>query len=310
MTLAVLVIVACFAPAAAAATYYVSASGSDSANGSSATPFRTIQKAADSVAPGDTVIIRDGTYTGDADCVFAISRSGSSDKWIVFKAENRWKAILDGRNFQTTHGVILENGLGYVRFEGLQIQNTTGGGFSAGENTHDIYYYRNLIHDIGHICTDTSGGLVGFRDKSTSYRMTYDSNVLHNIWRKHPSDGCSLTTGYYKNHDHGMYLHGRDIKIINNVFYNFKSGWAIQSSEGASNWLIAQNTFGFSNPNREGQIVLWDPNSNFTIANNIFYQPKTAAIALTPCSGKVNIVVRDNISTGDMLYDDDTGRNT
>ena len=295
---------------AAAATYYVSPSGSDTSKGTSTAPFRTIQKAVDSVEPGDTVIVRDGVYTGNDDDVFAISRSGSAEKWITIKAENRWGAILDGRNFKTAHGVILEQGLSYVRFEGLQIQNTIGGGFSASEKTHDIYYYGNLIHDIGHICSDGTGGLVGFRDKSTSYRMVYDSNVIHSIGRRHPSDGCFLLTGNYKNHDHGMYLHGRDVKIINNVFYGLKSGWAIQSSEGAADWVIAQNTFAFSNPNREGQIVLWDANENFTIANNIFYQPKTAAIALNPCKGKTNIIVRNNISTGDMLYDDDTSRNT
>jgi hypothetical protein len=133
---------------------------------------------------------------------------------------------------------------------------------------------------------------------------------MHTIGRLHPGDGCSYSTGNYKNHDHGVYLHGRNIKIINNVFYNFKSGWPIQSSEGASDWVIANNTFAFANPNRAGQIVLWEGNSNFVIANNVFFQPDRAAIFLDPCGGKTNIVVRNNVSTGDMLYDDDSGRNT
>jgi hypothetical protein len=293
-----------------AATYYVAPSGSDSNNGSSASPFKTLQKAADAVSPGDTVIIRNGTYTGGSNAVVDIHRSGTAGQWITFKGENLWGAIIDGRNFTTHHGLNIESGVGYVRIEGLQIQKTIEGGISANENTHDLYYYRNLLHDIGRICTDTSGGQVGFRDKSTSVRITYDSNVMHTIGRLHPADGCSYSTGNYKNHDHGVYLHGKSIKIINNVFYNFRSGWPIQSSQGASDWVIANNTFAFANPNRAGQIVLWEGNTNFVIANNVFFQPDRAAIFLDPCGGKSNITVRNNISTGDMLYDDDSGRNT
>ena len=48
---------------ASANQYYVDASrGNDAANGSSNAPFATIQKAADIVKPGDTVIIRPGVY--------------------------------------------------------------------------------------------------------------------------------------------------------------------------------------------------------------------------------------------------------
>ena len=47
---------------AVAATYYVSPSGSDSNPGSSAQPWRTVQKAANAAAAGDTVMVRAGTY--------------------------------------------------------------------------------------------------------------------------------------------------------------------------------------------------------------------------------------------------------
>jgi hypothetical protein len=303
-------LVLCFqaAPPCLAATYYVAPNGSDTGAGSATAPFRTIRRAASRTNPGDTVIVRDGTYTGDATSVFDIERSGTANAWITYKAENQWGAILDGRNSATFHGIILRQDVGYIRIEGLQIQGTREGGISASEGTHDVYYYRNLIHHVGRICTDTSGGQVGFRDRPDSARMTYDSNVLHTIGRLHPSDGCSYSTTNYRNHDHGLYLWGRDIAIVNNVFYDFPSGWAIQSAEGASNWMIANNTFAFANPNREGQIVLWERNTNFTIANNIFYQPARAAIYVLPCTTKTNIVVRNNISTAEMLFDEASGR--
>jgi Pel9A-like, right handed beta helix region len=305
---AALLVCLCWAQPSRAATYYVDPGGSDASAGSANAPFQTIQKAAGVVRPGDTVIVRDGVYTGDAVRVAEIDRSGTATQWITFRAENQWGAIVDGRDASTAHGIILREDAGYIRIEGLQIQGTREGGISASAGTHDVYYYRNLIHDIGRICTDTTGGQVGFRDRPDSVRMTYDSNVLHTIGRLHPSDGCSYATSNYKNHDHGLYLWGHDLTIVNNVFYDFPSGWAIQSADGASDWLIANNTFAFANPDREGQIVLWDRNTNFTIANNIFYQPLRAAIYVLPCQNKTNVVARNNISTAEMLFDEASGR--
>src|SRR5262249_31357167 len=51
------------APPGPGTTYYVSPTGSDSNPGSEAAPFKTIQKAADIVNPGDAVIVEDGVYT-------------------------------------------------------------------------------------------------------------------------------------------------------------------------------------------------------------------------------------------------------
>ena len=46
-----------------AATYYVSTSGNDGNNGTSlSTPWRTINKAAQTMVAGDTVYVRGGTY--------------------------------------------------------------------------------------------------------------------------------------------------------------------------------------------------------------------------------------------------------
>ncbi|GAA4980932.1 right-handed parallel beta-helix repeat-containing protein [Kitasatospora paranensis] len=73
---------------AAARTYYVSPGGADGNPGTSPDkPFRTLQKAADSTAPGDTVSIMNGTYTeapGGSD-VLMISRSGRPGAPITYR---------------------------------------------------------------------------------------------------------------------------------------------------------------------------------------------------------------------------------
>jgi hypothetical protein len=59
---------------------YVSTAGSDSNAGSLAKPFRTIQRAANVAGPGDTVVVRGGTYRETV----KVARSGTSSSPIVF----------------------------------------------------------------------------------------------------------------------------------------------------------------------------------------------------------------------------------
>ncbi len=62
--------------------YFVAPTGSDSNNGSSALPWLTLQKAANSVQPGDVVTVRAGNYTG-----FNITKSGTPAAPITFSAD-------------------------------------------------------------------------------------------------------------------------------------------------------------------------------------------------------------------------------
>ena len=91
---------------ASAETYYVAMNGNDSNPGTIDAPQRTIQRAANLASPGDTVIVRDGTYghvnamsggDGSADnfSPVVLYRSGAPGAEITFKAENKWGAILD-----------------------------------------------------------------------------------------------------------------------------------------------------------------------------------------------------------------------
>src|SRR2546422_6724693 len=71
-------------------------------------------------------------------------------------------------------------------------------------------------------------------------------------------NGCNPGNDYWQNHDHGIYLStGTNAVIRNNVFYNITRGWAIQCFPGPlSQTYIANNTFAFPNPHRDGQIIV------------------------------------------------------
>src|SRR5262249_32953849 len=150
-------------------TYYVSPAGSDSNPGSEGAPFRTIQKAANTINPGDTVLVDDGvyTYSGPTDCfgkvITCIYRGSPPDHWLVFRSKNTSTAKIDGGNGSAASGYGCNRGAAYVRIQdfaiyGLANESGSAGGidvFNGGSNSQII---GNNIHDIGHVCTDTGNG--------------------------------------------------------------------------------------------------------------------------------------------------------
>ena len=72
-------------------TYYVATNGLDSNSGTISNPFRTIQKAANIVTAGDSVIVRSGTYAA-----FKIeNKNGTIDSPIIFMRFPGEKVIVD-----------------------------------------------------------------------------------------------------------------------------------------------------------------------------------------------------------------------
>src|SRR3989454_809397 len=256
--------------------YYVATSGNDANPGTAAQPFATIQHAADIVNPGDGVLVGDGVYTGGATIV-TISRSGTATNRIVFRAAHRWLAVIDGQNNLSTTGIAIPGG--YIRVEGFEVRNTNRYGIDTYLG-HDQTVVGNHVHDIGHICTGSTGGIVAI--DAYAPNLVIEGNLIHDIGRLGPGEnGCTPLNDYWQNHDHGIYNGiGTNVVIRNNVFYNLKHGWAIQRYDGGGTVVdglyIENNTFAGANPNRDAQIIIATTTTNLVIANNIFYQPATA----------------------------------
>ncbi len=271
-----------FGQGASAATYYVATTGSDSNPGTQSAPFRHLTKAAATATqPGDTVIIMDGTYDNEGvvapNVVVILYYSGTAGNPITFRAQNRGKAILDSMNSSTTtscDGASAYFGLKSVSFiviQGFVIQRGCDSGILTDGAAHDIIIRWNEIRNVANHTVTDQMGRSGIYLHASEYNFIFDGNSFHDIGR---TDGQTLL-----HFDHGIYSQGQNMTIINNIFYNMNRGFSIQLADGASNWLVANNTFAFGNANGEaGQIMFWNTNSNITIRNNIFYNPNGSAI--------------------------------
>lgn len=286
---------------AAATTYYVSTKGSDSNPGSESQPLRTIQEAADKVSLGDTVIVKDGTYHESV----KFYKDGSEGYWITFKSENKWGAKVDGQlNYK--HIFHSDDNLRFNKFEGFEITGSYDSGISFNGDDSYIKIYNNYIHHTGKICSGTDGGLNGIKIGTNSRYIYIDGNVIRDVGRKDDRVGCSV---FDRSHDHGVYTAASYIYITNNIFYDNRMGWSIQFSGGGGPKYVINNVFANPNPEKYGHIVIWNshgPNTDVLIQNNIFYNPKGAAVHCSRASGstlifKNNLIYpesRDTFTTG------------
>ena len=121
-TLLALATLLTLAPFAAAVDRYVAPTGKDTNAGTLSAPWKTVQKAANSAKAGDTVHIREGSYTEKVQ----INVSGTSSARITFRNYTGEKPVLDltgvtpgadlsaiiripSRSFVTVQGLELKN---------------------------------------------------------------------------------------------------------------------------------------------------------------------------------------------------------
>ncbi|MCW9016939.1 MAG: DUF1565 domain-containing protein, partial [Kangiellaceae bacterium] len=176
-----LLAISCFilnVPTVFAETYYVDqghTSANDNNNGSESSPWRTIQKAANTLVAGDTVIVKAGVYTelsnqtpGTDVTGLKPQNSGTSSAPITYQARVGDLVVLD----QSNQGVgFYIFGLSYVTVKGFTIRNIKGRtDFSAGVMTASgashITVEDNVIHTVDGIA---GANVAGIRFDNTTF---------------------------------------------------------------------------------------------------------------------------------------------
>ncbi len=119
-------------------TYYVDQNhpqASDANPGTESLPWRTIQKAADSVRAGDTVIVKSGTY--NERITFSSGRRGAPGQIITFKAQPRRSVTMWGFYTQYAH---------YLRIEGFNI--TTDASLTGWTELNGVFIASDHVQVI------------------------------------------------------------------------------------------------------------------------------------------------------------------
>lgn len=258
-------------------TYYVSTNGNDSNPGTLLKPFRTIYYGMyQKLKPGDTLIIRGGTYVNETDRedvgIEISNRNGSSTAWYTVKNYPGETVMLDGNN-------TLVKGLGfynssYWHIEGIQITNYTNAGIYLRNNCKNFELHGLKIYNLNYPVY-TSQGVAGILGEGATFCTVKNCNI-YNI-------GLNLD----KPKDHGIYINNsaNNWTIMNNRIHD-NSGAGIQLYTGAKNCIIKNNTF-FNN-HQWGVVIGSNSNGN-EVYSNKFYGNKDSDLYLLDSSSK-NII--------------------
>ncbi|MFF4652243.1 sigma-70 family RNA polymerase sigma factor [Streptomyces sp. NPDC001380] len=174
-------------------TYYVSPGGSDRNPGTSPrAPLRTIQRAADLTAPGDTVSVMNGTYTEAREGldVVRITRSGGPGRPITYQAYPGHHPVIHP---VTGWNGISVSGASYITVRGLDIRGTRASLSLADAERHSVpgrpafntnclsaaKGYRSFPHHLtitGNLVHDCPGAGISVADAD---HVTIDRNRVH-----------------------------------------------------------------------------------------------------------------------------------
>ena len=317
-------------------TYYVDGTnGSDGNPGTFDQPWRTVQKAADTMISGDTVYIRAGTYNQR---VTLEHRGNSSGLYITFAAYPGEQVILDGTGIDIPHGGGLFHvwATDYVRVSGLRVQNSMAAGIYAAYSDHIIVdsnrTYNTVSSGIG--IWGSNAVIVDGNDielacnpgmeENLTIADSYDVDVRNNHVHDGPKgldparaggEGINVKDGshdvrVYDNVVHdlekklGFGLDGwntetYDVEFYRNVAYDCGMGFLIESEgTGLARDIYIYNNVAYNNTHFGFYIpsyVLDGPKANFYFINNTAYGND---VGLRVNSTNVtNIVFRNNVSS-------------
>lgn len=284
-------------PTGSGVTYYVSPTGSDTANGGSATPWKTLQNAVQYLKPGDTLNVRAGSYAGFIVGWDAAGQgiygaiAGTAGKPITIQADPSAPAgsvIINNKNPKTQVGIDLEPDCNYITIKGFvvdaagtfAIYPNKGNGIKA-TGQHDTVLnniVKNLDYSVGGITSD-----------GADYVDIENNDVSHVGWHNNGSYG------------HGIYVADSNFAIVRNntIHDNDYIGLHINGDPNlVSNALIEYNVI----YNNGQNAINADGLQSSTIRNNLLYNFANTGITMfqIDASGpsKNNIIVNNTIIAG------------
>jgi parallel beta-helix repeat protein len=198
-------------PAPTKPAYVVDPSGNDSAAGTDQAPWKTLRASIPKLRPGDTLLLRNGTYSEGMDDGNVIIRglNGTPQAWITIAAYPGHRPKLVGGEWKS---IGIESST-YLAFEGLELVGSAGSdhkptsGFEIRES-HHIRVAGNYVHDGG------GGGISSIG----SNHLYFDGNIVSGMGKWNPYQTSGVSTFESKPIGGGD-EDGYSIRIVNNFVY-------------------------------------------------------------------------------------------
>jgi len=191
------------------AARYVALDGNDAAAGGVAAPWRTLQHAVDTVAPGTAVCVRGGVYNA----LVTLTRSGSADAGpIVLQAVPGETVVIDGAGLPIPsgqHGLVTLSDVSHVVVRGLELRNYVTastskvpiGLYVTGAGSQ-IRIERNHIHDIRNTGNGCAANAFGLKVDGTRAPASINQLVIAGNEIDHLVLGCSESFSLDGNVEH------------------------------------------------------------------------------------------------------------
>jgi hypothetical protein len=194
---------------AAGNTFYVATAGNDSDSGTIDHPWRTIQKAANSLAAGDTVLIRGGVYVLRKEDEEIRPTSGLPDRYTTFKAYPGESVTIQGSypsdpaNDGNWSGIAI-NGKSYIRIEGLIVRGFHSG-LACSAPGHHIVVQGNSFEYNSEQGVAAEGAQSGTKN-ACDYMTIVGNRIHHNGYY----DNGKPATGLYEGWGSGISLYPKN----------------------------------------------------------------------------------------------------
>jgi hypothetical protein len=292
---------------AAGATYWVAPppAGDDGNLGTSTEPWATLQHAAGQVGPGDTVIVRAGSYTGAH-----LTTSGTELAPITFRAAGGEVVRITADNPTTPDGFNIEEA-SWIVVEGFSVSGRTRAGIRAVLCSH-VTIRNNSSQDNG-----VWGIFTGFCDDLLIERNETSGSIdEHGIYVSNSGDRPVIRGNrIWGNSSCGIHMNG-DISmggdgIISNAVVEENIIWdngnlggsginmdGVQSSLVRNNLIYDSHSSGISLYQIDGG----GPSSNNRVINNTVLVAADGRWALNIGDGATGNTIRNNVFWSEHSY--------
>ncbi len=281
------------APLNNAHIYYVSANGFETNTGALNSPFQTINAALSHALPGDTVMVRGGTYYEKV--VFL--KSGVMNKLITVKAYPGEKPVIDGSKIAVSGwmSLVTLSNVKYISLDGFDICNLTSSAFNTDPegiaingDSHDITIKNCNIYNIksnaslsdwrsGHAILVIGNGTAAISNLVITGCTVHDTQTgtSENVTLAGNIDGFIFSHNkVYDTENIGIIVAGGD---------NLNKGGAVATNY-ARNGVISDNEFHDNTMTRTPET--WGPD-------------RYGAISIYVCGGANTIIERNKVYNSD-----------